>query len=265
MELELPYYGLKGLTRICFLFFFNLTIPTSVLPSVPWICLPLSCFWASALASPSVQNPLPGLFVWSLSQSSGLSSHITFSRKPSWPIPSKGGLHSYYAIIFVFFLFFLPCLFPSEHFQNMNVCLFIYLLIFCFFLLSLNNIPSLHSVLGTCLSITFVTQYGTSGRFLNTHPPSSSSNGLIAIPLCLHCTISLPHRSYGVELLSPCYQWRNSFRGLDDLLKATQPLRSDGDRIWAHVCLVLKPSLFLPCCMPQSLDLRGAGRNVEKA
>ena len=192
-------------------------------------------------------------------------TRITFSRRPSWLIPSKGGLHSYYPVVFVFLLFFLPCLFPSEHFQNMNGSLFIYLYIFCFFLLSLNTIPSLHSIVGPCLSTIFVAQYGTSGRFLNTHHPSSSSNGPIAVPPCLHCTISCPYQAYGVELLSPCYQWRNSFRGLDDLLKATQPLRSDGDRIWAHVCLVLKPSLFLPCSKPQSLALRGAGRNVEKA
>lgn len=130
MELELPYYGLNERpSRICFLFLFNFTIPTSVLSSVPWIIPPLSCFWASALAVPSVQNPLPGFLVCqSLSQPSGLSSRITFSRRPSWPIPSKGGLHSYYSNAFVFLLFFLPCLFPSGHFQNMNVSLFIYIL-----------------------------------------------------------------------------------------------------------------------------------------
>lgn len=61
-------------------------------------------------------------------------THITFSRRPSWPIPSKGGLHSYYSVVFVFLLFFLPCLFPSEHFQNMNGSLFIYLFVYILFL-----------------------------------------------------------------------------------------------------------------------------------
>lgn len=46
-------------------------------------------------------------------------------------------------------------------------------------------------------------------------------------------------------LSSPCYQWRSSFRGLDDLLKAAQPPRSDGDRIWLRVVASFLLSLDL--------------------